>query len=196
MLRVLWSSTFRNHFSWNLTRLFSLLKAPRNPTIKIFAQLCLTQPFSELFSHEILFLLTLVISPEAPGAPLSWLPYKCSLGIPYSHPHPKLWAWVFMIPSLCIVTVGLLENFLHSNTVSGKLSQECRRGFTKLLGGSRKLQAKCGWFPNLHWHCLIPLWIMAHLLCTIWVCRSFFPACLLPKFSQKVLGDEEVEGYR
>ena len=75
-----------------------------------------------------------------------------------------------------------------------------QRFFTKLLGGSRKVQAESGWFPNLLWHSLIPLCIMVHLLCTIWVCRScllLIPACLFPKVSQKVLlGDEEVEGSR
>ena len=42
---------------------------------------------------------------------------------------PELWLWAFMTSSLCTVIVGLLENFLQSRTVSGKLSQECSRGF-------------------------------------------------------------------
>lgn len=73
-----------------------------------------------------------------------------------------------------------------------------QRFFTKLLGGSRKVQAESGWFPNLPWHSLIPLCIMVHLLCTIWVfCFLLIPVCLFPKVSQKVLlDDEEVEGSR
>lgn len=38
------------------------------------------------------------------------------------------------------------------------------QGFAHLLGGSRKLQAKCCWFHSLHWHTLIPLLVMVAAL--------------------------------
>lgn len=70
------------------------------------------------------------------------------------------------------------------------MSQERSRSFTKLPGGSRKLQAKDYRFHNLPWHSLIPLLIMVHLLCNLWVCGSCFgliPAWLLPRASQEGL---------
>ena len=80
--------------------------------------------------------------------------------------------------------------------------QSCHKSAAEVLPNFQAEAGNCkpsaADFTTSPWHSLIPVLIMVHLLCTLWIFGSYYgpiPACLIPEISQAVLsGGEEVEG--